>query len=95
MQCEGVLVHLMENKQARKTSSATMIEWKDRSVGQTPFWSFGYQDFGYREMEMSKTPHRSPGVVKSRILKSRKRHINKEFHIPGVNFISEFRIPGN
>jgi hypothetical protein len=58
----------MENKQARKTSSATMIEWKDRSVGQTPFRSFDYQDFGYRELEMSRTP--TTGVPKSRNAKS-------------------------
>jgi hypothetical protein len=70
MQCEGVLVHLMEKKKSRKTSRAMMIEWQDQSVGQTTFWSFGYRYFGYREMEMSKTPHRSPGVAKSRIPKS-------------------------
>jgi hypothetical protein len=35
-----------------------------------------------------------PELRKSGILKSRKRHINKEFHIPGNNSISESRIPG-
>jgi hypothetical protein len=58
----------MENKQARKTNSAAMIEWKDQSVGQTPFWSFDYRDFGYRELEMSRTP--TIGAPKSRNEKS-------------------------
>jgi hypothetical protein len=38
--CEGMLVNLMANKQARKTSSATMIEYQDQSFGQTSFQSF-------------------------------------------------------
>jgi hypothetical protein len=58
----------MENNQERKTNNATMIEWQDRSVGQTPFWSFDYWDFGYRKLEMSRTP--TTGVPKSRNVKS-------------------------
>jgi hypothetical protein len=38
--------------------------------------------------------HRSPEVAKCETPKSRNRHINKEFHRPGNNSISEFRIPG-
>jgi hypothetical protein len=45
-----------------------MIEWKDRSVGQTPFQSFDYRDFGYWKLEMSRTP--TTGVPKSRNAKS-------------------------
>jgi hypothetical protein len=45
-----------------------MIEWQDQSVGQTPFQSFDYQDFGYRELEMSRTP--TIGVSKSQNVKS-------------------------
>jgi hypothetical protein len=59
----------MANKQARKTSSATMIEWKDQSVGQTPFQSFDYRDFGYQELEMLRTP--TIGVPKSQNAKSK------------------------
>jgi hypothetical protein len=47
-ECTSVLVHLMENMQARKTSSVIMIEWQDLSVGPTPYQIFRYWDFGYR-----------------------------------------------
>jgi hypothetical protein len=58
----------MANKQARKTNNAMMIKWQDLSVGQTPFWSFDYRYFGYRELEMSRTL--TIGVPKSRNEKS-------------------------
>jgi len=66
-----------------------MMEYVDSN----PFQSFRYQEIEKSRVETLQ--HRIPGVAKSGIPKSRKRHINKEFHIPGVNFISEFQIPGN
>jgi hypothetical protein len=53
--------------------------------------------FRYRELEVSK--HFITEIPKRAEMRnaeiSRNRHINKEFHRPGNNSISEFQIPGD
>jgi hypothetical protein len=69
-------------KEATHDKNAEMAKCETLEyVDPTPF-----QSFRYREIEKSRVEtlqHRSPGVAKSRIPKSRNRHINKEFHRPG------------
>jgi hypothetical protein len=79
------------NAKCRNPETSTSTKsFADREM--TPF-----QSSGYRELEESRVEtlhHRSPEVAKRETLKSRNRHINKEFCRPVNNFISEFRIPG-
>jgi hypothetical protein len=58
-------------------------------VHPTPFRSFEYWEIEKSRVEILQ--HRSPEVVKSGILKSRKRHINKSFIDREINL---FRSPG-
>jgi hypothetical protein len=62
----------------------------DREI--TPFWSSRYREL--EESRVETLHHRSPKVAKCEMLKSRNRHINKEFCRPGNNSISEFQLPG-
>jgi hypothetical protein len=81
-------------KEATHDKNAEMVKCETPEyVDPTPF-----RIFGYREIEKSRVEtlqHRSPGVAKSEILKSRKRHINKSFTdreiIPFQN--DEMRVP--
>jgi hypothetical protein len=58
-----------EDQQTSRQGRTTTIERKDRSIDQTPFRSFGYRDFRYRELGMSRTL--TTGVPESQNLKSR------------------------
>jgi hypothetical protein len=79
------------NAKRRNPETGTSTKsFADREI--TPFRSFGYREL--EESRVETLHHRSPEVAKCETLKSRNRHINKEFRRPRNNSISEFRIPG-
>jgi hypothetical protein len=88
-ECKSVLVHLMENRQARKISSAGIMARKD----QKRKLHFRVSDTGkLRSQELRLFNTGVPELRKSEIPKGAHQ---QESCRPGNNSISEFQIPGD